>query len=173
MLAKPRGRGGKYSWLALNGVMSPLCPLLRHATKQQGAKLGCRGAARGYLESSFLRGSQRLPFWRVQELVRKDVVKELSVLAHSDPAERTGGAHRLRPQNRCHTNLISSHNVQAAGPTREERTSHLTHVSYPLWDSCRCSSLWGCPSFLCGKRYLLPLPYIPSVFRFLLQSQPS
>jgi len=109
--------------------MSLLRPLLRHVTKKQGAKPGCCGAARGYLESSFLRGSQRLPFWRVQELVRKDVVKELSVLAHSDPAERRGEAHRLRRQNRCHRNLISSHNVQAADPTREETTApHLMHV---------------------------------------------
>lgn len=56
--------------------------LLRRAAKHQGVKVSC-----GYLESSFLRRSQRLPFWRVQKLVWKDVVKELSILAHSDPAE--------------------------------------------------------------------------------------
>lgn len=82
MLAKPPGTGGKYSWSALTGIMRPLHPLLRHVAKQQGVKLSW-----GYLESSFFRGSQRLPFWRVQKLVWKDVVKELSILAHSDPAE--------------------------------------------------------------------------------------
>lgn len=82
MLAKLPGKGGKYSWSALNGKMRPLYPLLRHATKHQGVNLSW-----GYLESSFLRGSQRLPFWRVQELVWKDIMKELSILAHSDPAE--------------------------------------------------------------------------------------
>lgn len=79
----------------------------------------------------------------------------------------------LRPQRRCHTNLINSHNMQAASLIREEKTSHPMRVSYPLQDSCRCSSIWGCCSFLYGKGYLLPLPHIPSVFLFLVQSQPS
>lgn len=142
--------------------MSPLHPLLRHTTKQQGAKLG-------YLESSFLRGSQRLPFWRVQELVWKDVVKELSVLAHSDPAERTHLGHKGDV-----TRTSSTHTTcrQPAPPGRKT-SPYLMCVSYPLQDSCRCSHLRGCCSFLYGKGYLLPLPHIPSAFHFLVQSQPS
>lgn len=110
-------------------------------------------AVRAYLESSFLGGSQRLPFWRVQELIRKDVVQELSVLAHSDPAERTGKAHRLRPQNRHHTNLISTHSVQAAAPTREERTSpHLTHVFHTLSRTAADAPVYGAiPPFSVGN----------------------
>lgn len=41
-----------------------------------------------YLEGPLLGRMQRFPFGGVHELVRKDVVQKLSILAHSNPDER-------------------------------------------------------------------------------------
>lgn len=40
-----------------------------------------------YLKHPLLRGLQRFPLRRVHELVRKDVVQKLPILAHTDPGK--------------------------------------------------------------------------------------
>lgn len=40
-----------------------------------------------YLEHPLLRGLQRFPLRRVHELVRKDVVQKLPILAHTNPGK--------------------------------------------------------------------------------------
>lgn len=52
----------------------------------EGVGRCCRGVP-CYLEHPLLRGLQRFPFGRVHELVRKDVVQKLAVLAHTNPGE--------------------------------------------------------------------------------------
>ena len=46
----------------------------------------CHGATY-YLEDPLRRGMQRFPLGRVHELVRKDVVQKLPVLAHTNPGK--------------------------------------------------------------------------------------
>lgn len=60
----------------------------------------CHGAPY-YLEHPLLRGTQRFPLGRVHELVRKDVVQKLSVLAHTNPGkgrEETVGKEKWSPK---------------------------------------------------------------------------
>lgn len=51
-----------------------------------GLRQCCHGAPY-YLKHPLLRGMQRFPLGRVHELVRKDVVQKLPVLAHTDPGK--------------------------------------------------------------------------------------